>query len=125
MPASAKRAVVTAAVRIVMAIAIVAAITGAGYRIFPVNETTAGFAYLVAILFIAAHWGLGESIAASLAAVLAYNYYFLPPIGQFTIADPQNWVALFAFLVTAVTASHFSRQAKIRAAEAMDRQKEM
>ncbi len=103
----------------------VAAITWAGYRLMPVNETTAGFAYLLAILFIAARWGLAESIAASLTSVLAYNFFFIPPVGQLTIADPQNWVALFAFLATAVTASHFSRQSKMRALEAMNRQKEM
>jgi len=125
MPASAKHAVTTAAIRVALAIAIIAAITGLGYGLLPVNETTAGFAYLVAVLFIAAHWGLAESIAASLAAVVAYDYYFLPPIGKFTIADPRDWVALFAFLITAITASHFSRQAKMRAAEATDRQKEM
>src|SRR5271169_5811708 len=103
MPASAKHAVTTAAIRVALSIAIIAAITGLGYGLLPVNETTAGFAYLVAVLFIAAHWGLAESIAASLAAVVAYDYYFLPPIGKFTIADSRDWVALFAFLATAIT----------------------
>jgi len=113
------------AVRVALVVAIIAAITWICYRVIPVNATTAGFAYLVAILFIAAHWGLIESIAGSLAAVLAFNFFFLPPLGRFTIADPQNWVALFAFLATAVTASHFSRQARLRALDATHRQKEM
>lgn len=125
MPAGAKEAARTIAVHIVIVIAIIAAITWIGYGLLPVNETTAGFAYLLAILFIAARWGLVESIAASLTAVLAYNYFFLPPIGQLTIAAPQNWVALSAFLATAITASHFSRQAKMRTIEATNRQKEM
>ena len=38
----------------------------------------------------------------SVVAMLAFNYYFLPPVGTLTVADPQNWVALFAFLVVAV-----------------------
>jgi len=125
MPAGARQAARIIAVHVAIVIAIIAAITWVGYGLLPVNETTAGFAYLLAILFIAARWGLAESITASLTAVLAYNFFFLPPIGKFTIADPQNWVALFAFLATAITASHFSRQAKMRALEAMDRQKEM
>jgi two-component system sensor histidine kinase KdpD len=125
MPSREPLSVTLLGLRVAAVAAIVAAITWICYRVIPVNVTTAGFAYLVAILFIAAHWGLIESIAASVAAVLAYNFFFLPPVGQFTIADPQNWVALFAFLATAITASHFSRQAKLRAFEATDRQKEM
>jgi len=125
MPAGAKESARTIAVHIAIVMAIIAAITWLGYGWLPVNETTAGFAYLLAILFIAGRWGLAESIAASLTAVLAYNYFFLPPIGKLTIADPQNWVALFAFLATAITASHFSRQARMRTIEATERQKEM
>ncbi len=125
MPAGAKESARTIAVHITIVIGIIAAITWIGYGLLPVNETTAGFAYLLAVLFIAGRWGLAESIAASLTAVLAYNFFFLPPIGKFTIADPQNWVALFAFLATAITASHFSRQARMRTIEATERQKEM
>jgi two-component system sensor histidine kinase KdpD len=51
-------------------------------------------------------------------AVLGFNYYFLPPVGGFTIRDPQNLVAFLAFIVTAVTASQLSDRARRRAAEA-------
>ena len=125
MRADAKRTANIAIFRITLVIAIVAAITAIFSQVLPANAATVGFAYLVAILFIAARWGLTESIAASIASVLTYNFFFLPPIGQLTIADPQNWVALFAFLATAITASHFSRQAKMRALEATGRQKDM
>lgn len=104
---------------------IVAAITWICFRVIPVNATTVALAYLVAILFIAAKWGLVESIAGSIVAVLCLNFYFLPPIGAFTIADPQNWVALLAFLATSITASRFSMQARKRAQEALDSQREM
>ena len=112
-------------IRTALVAGIIAAITWILYRVIPVNAATAGFAYLVAILFIAARWGLFESIAGSIAAVLCFNFFFLPPVGTFTIADPQNWVALFAFLATSVTASRFSTQAKKRAQEALDSQREM
>jgi two-component system, OmpR family, sensor histidine kinase KdpD len=113
------------AVRIAIVVVIIAVITAVGFRLVPVNATTVGFAYLVAILFIAAHWGLTEALVGSFAAVACFNYYFLPPIRTFTVADPQNWVALIAFLATSITASHFSTQAKRRTLEAMDRQREM
>ncbi|HEX4593738.1 MAG TPA: ATP-binding protein [Bryobacteraceae bacterium] len=113
------------AIRTAIVAGIVAAITWICFRVVAVNATTAALAYLVAILFIAARWGLVESIAGSLVAVLCFNFFFLPPIRTFTIADPQNWVALFAFLATSITASRFSMQARRRTQEAMDSQREM
>jgi len=113
------------AARIALVIAVVAAITLVCFRVFPANEATVALAYLVAILFIAARWGLTESLTASVLAVTCFNYYFLPPIRTFTIADPQNWAALLAFLATSFTASHFSTQAKRRAQEAMDQRRDM
>ncbi len=57
--------------------------------------------------------------------MLAFNYFFLPPLGAFTIADPQNWVALVAFLVVAVLASRLSTSARQKAADASARQREI
>ncbi|HEV2199213.1 MAG TPA: ATP-binding protein [Bryobacteraceae bacterium] len=111
--------------RIVAAVGLVAGITFVFFRMVPVNATTAGFAYLIGVLVIGATWGLAESVTGSLLAVLFFNFFFLPPIGTFTIADPQNWVALFAFLVTSITASRLSAQARTRAREAQERQEEM
>ena len=58
------------------------------------------------------------------AAMVCFSYFFLPPVGHFTIADPQNWVALFTFLATAVIASHLSDRARKQAQEAKRRQQE-
>ena len=107
-----------------MSLVLVAAVTTVCYRFFPVNTTTAGFAYLLCVLGIATAWGFVESIAASIAAMLAFNFFFFPPVGNFTIADPQNWVALFSFLTTALVASHLSDRAKKQAFEAKSRQQE-
>jgi|SRR5579884_3890979 two-component system sensor histidine kinase KdpD len=111
--------------RIAIVLAAIAALTFALFRLVSVNSTTAGFAYLVAILFIAARWGLVEAIVGSIASVLCLNFFFLPPIGTLTIADPQNWVALFAFLATGITASQLSAQIRRRALEAQNRQQEV
>ena len=89
------------------------------------NSTTVSLTFLLAILGLATAWGLLEAILAFVTAMLAFNFFFLPPVGTFTIADPQNWVALFAFLVTAVVASQLSVSAKQRALEATRRQQEM
>ena len=113
------------AARIVVVLAIVAAITILFVRFVPVNAATVGFAYLLAILFIGARWGLMEAIVGALAGAVSFNYFFLPPVHTFSIADPQNWVALFAFLATSITASHFSTQARHHTLDALDRQREM
>jgi two-component system sensor histidine kinase KdpD len=96
------------------------------YRHAPrVNATTVAFTFLLAILGSSALWGLGVSIFMSLVATLSYNYFFLPPIGTFRIADPQNWVALFAFLVTSVLGSELAARAHSKAAEANRRSREV
>ena len=91
---------------------IVTLITLIGYRWLHLNHTTLALAYLLGVLAISASWGLQQSVFMSVIATLAFNYFFLPPIGTFTVADPQNWIALFAFLVTAVTASELSERAR-------------
>jgi two-component system sensor histidine kinase KdpD len=113
------------AVRILAALALIATVTFSMAHLVPVNQTTAGFLYLVSILLIATSGGLVESTIASVVAMLCLNYFFLPPVGTFTIADSRNWVALFAFLATSLTASQLSARAKRRTQEAIDRQKEM
>jgi two-component system sensor histidine kinase KdpD len=110
--------------RLAASLLVVAAISFLCRRVVPVNATTVGFLYLLGILAIGSTWGLIESIAASVAAMLCFNFYFLPPVGKFTIADPQNWVALFAFLATALAASHLSDREKTQAEEAQGRQRE-
>jgi two-component system, OmpR family, sensor histidine kinase KdpD len=111
--------------RVGTALALIAATTFALSRIIPVNPTTAGFVYLVAILLIATKGGLVESTISSVVAVLSFNFFFFPPVGTFTIEEPQNWVALFAFLATSLTASQLSAHAKRRALEAEDRRREV
>jgi two-component system sensor histidine kinase KdpD len=113
------------AIRLLASIALVAVIVVVYFRFLTVNVTTVALTLLLAILGIAARWGLTESVVASLAAMLGFNYFFLPPIGSFTIADSQNWVALLAFLITAITASQLSVRTRRRTAEADARRREV
>jgi two-component system sensor histidine kinase KdpD len=90
-----------------------------------VNALIVGFVYVLAVLVVATQWGLFEALVTSVAAMLCLNYFFLPPILSLTIADPQNWVALFAFMVTAVTASQLSARAQKQTTEARARRAEV
>jgi two-component system, OmpR family, sensor histidine kinase KdpD len=97
-----------------------------GYRAIHVNNpTTVALTFLLTVLVISTVWGLRASVFTAVVGTLAFNYYFLPPVGTFTIADPQNWVALFAFLVTAVIASQLSARARREALNANDRRREV
>jgi two-component system sensor histidine kinase KdpD len=106
------------ALRFAASVLIIGAILALYRTLLPVNNTTVALTLLLAILGMSAGWGLAEATVASLVAVVGFNYWFLPPVGTLTIQDPQNWVALLAFLVTAVTASQLSARARRRAAEA-------
>lgn len=90
-----------------------------------VNVTTVALSFLLVVLLIASIHGLTPAIVASVSGMLCFNFFFLPPIGKLTIYDPQNWVALFAFLVTAVIASQLSSMAHARARDAERRRVEV
>ena len=96
------------------------------YRhILHVNPTTVALTYLLMVLWVAAYWGFRFSVFLAVLATLAFNYYFLPPVGTFTVADPQNWVALFAFLVTAGIASQLADRARRQTADAIQRRRDV
>ena len=79
-------------------------------RVIRVNQTTVAFAFFVFVLVTAYRWRLAYSVYASLLCTLLYNFFFLPPIGRLTIADPQNWVALAGFLFTSALVSQLSNR---------------
>ena len=78
-------------------------------------------AFLTAVLVSAITWGLWPSLFACLVSVLAYNFFFLPPLYTFTIADPENIVALFFFTVAAVIASNLTARVRAQAITARSR----
>jgi len=83
-----------------------------------VNSTTVGFAFLLVVLFTAIFRGSKPALLASILGVLSFNFFFLPPFHTFTIADPQNWVALTAFFITALAVGQLSARAQHQADEA-------
>jgi two-component system sensor histidine kinase KdpD len=108
-----------------LSIIIVAGIAFLYRHVLLVNQTTVALTLLLAILAVSAVWGMVVSVFMSVVAMLVFNYEFLPPIGTFTIADPQNWVALGAFLVTSIMGSQLSARIRKEADEAHSRRREI
>lgn len=104
---------------------IVSAIVFVFSRWLHVNPTTVGFTFLLAVLLVSTVWGLQYAIFTAIIATVAYNFFFLPPTFHLTIADPQNWIALFAFLMTAGVASQLSERARRGTAYADQRRREV
>lgn len=83
-----------------------------------INSTTIALSLLLVVLLIATVFGSRPALVASLLGVFSFNFFFLPPVFTLTIADPQNWIAFFAFLAVALTVGQLSANVKRRAEEA-------
>lgn len=83
------------------------------------HATIVALSFLLIVLVVAAVSTLWVAIATSVLSFLCFNFFFLPPVGTWTIADPLNWVALFTLLAVSIIASHLSTQARRRAQEAV------
>jgi two-component system, OmpR family, sensor histidine kinase KdpD len=104
----------------------ITALTAVFIRWLPLaNATTVALSYLLIVLFVAASSRLSVAIVASVSAMLALNFFFLPPIGSLAISEPQNWVALIAFLAVSLVASHLSSVARLRRDQALGRRDEL
>ncbi len=90
-----------------------------------VNPTTVALTLLIWVLIVSALWGLRYALFTAFFATTVFNFYFLPPVRTFTIAGTQNWIALFAFLITAVIASQLSDRARKQTDEAVGRRREL
>lgn len=124
MKTGAKKDVRTQALRYALVIAAIGVITAVDFKLH-VNHTTVALMFLVTVLLTSAYWGLRYAVVMAVGATAAFNFFFLPPIGTFTISDPQNWVALFAFLVTALVASNLAERARREAEGAKQRRREV
>jgi two-component system, OmpR family, sensor histidine kinase KdpD len=80
--------------------------------------------YLLLVLALAIWAGSGPAVVASIAAFFAYDWFFVPPVGRLTVADPSEWLALFIFLVVAIIAAQLADRLRRSAAEARSRARE-
>ena len=97
-----------------------AVLVGLGLQLV-LTVSNISLAFLTAVLVAAATFGLWPSLYACLVSVLAYNFFFLPPVYTFTIADPENVVALFFFLVAALIAGNLAAGMRAQALAARGR----
>jgi two-component system sensor histidine kinase KdpD len=112
--------------RTIAALTVVAAVTLVlGPWLHVSNGATVSITYLLLVLLVAATSRLRVAVVTSFVAMLCLNFFFLPPVGTFTIADPHNWVALFAFLAVSLVASNLSAVAHARTDEAVGRRNEL
>jgi class 3 adenylate cyclase len=88
------------------------------------RNTTITYTLLLAILFFAVRWDRVETIAASIVAALGFLYYFQEPAYSLKATDPQSYVAVAGFLITAIVVSQTALTARKRAAEALERKRE-
>jgi two-component system sensor histidine kinase KdpD len=98
--------------RYLISTAIVAALVVLFRLVVHVNPATVALSFLVVVLLVASRWRPAHSIYLSVLCTLLYNFFFLPPVETFTIADPQNWVALSVFLGTGILVSHLAENAR-------------
>jgi two-component system sensor histidine kinase KdpD len=106
-------------------LALVGVVTGLVYvlrEIMPAAST--GVLYMLAVLLVSSYWGLWLGLATSVASALALNFSHIPPTHEFTVADPEHWVALGAFFAAAVVTSTLADGARARASEAEQRRTE-
>lgn len=109
---------------LLLALASVAGVTALG-RAAHANAATIGFVYLVVVLVVALRSSLATALAASVAATGCFNYFFFPPVGTFTIADPSNWVALGTFFLASFVVTRLVARSERRAREAESRRREV
>ncbi len=114
-----------AASPLVGTIVVLAAATGVVYALRPYAPILSlGVVYTPAVLIVAALYGTAYGIGAAIAAMLAFNFFFLAPVHTLTLADGRNWAALVVYVVSAVIASELAARARRRAAEALQRERE-
>jgi two-component system sensor histidine kinase KdpD len=111
--------------RLAGAVTVVGATTAVLRGLGVSNAATVSTSYLMVVLVVAATSRLRVAVATSIAAMMCLNFFFLPPVGNFSIADAQNWVALVAFLTVSLIASNLSAVAHARTQEAVSRRDEL
>jgi two-component system sensor histidine kinase KdpD len=104
------------------ALVAVAAALGIGILLYPrFGIENVDLVFLTAIVAVALRYGLAPSLFASIAASLCYNFFFMPPLYTFTIADPNNIAAFAFFILVAILVSNVAARVRTQALAAAGR----
>src|SRR5258708_17916373 len=95
-----------------------------GFVLGQVNLANSSMLYLLAVMATAVAFGRGPAIFASIAAFLTFDWFFVEPLHQFTVSDPNEWVSLLLFLLTATVTGQLAAGQRQRAREAQQRERE-
>jgi two-component system sensor histidine kinase KdpD len=106
----------------IAAVAVVTAAIELFARVVPVLSL--GVLYVFAVLPIAVVWGTAFAVPVAIASMLAFNFFFLPPLYTLTLADRRNWFALAVYLTTAIVVGHLAARARRGRDEAAQRERE-
>ncbi len=105
--------------------AAVAAVTGVVYALEPhAPVLSLGVLYVFAVLPVAVWFGTGWAVVVSVASMLAFNWFFLPPKHTLALRDSGSWISLAVYLVTAFVVSAFAARARRQARDAEERSRE-
>ncbi|HEX9038212.1 MAG TPA: ATP-binding protein [Ktedonobacterales bacterium] len=97
-------------------------VIGVTQRFAHISDST--LLYLPVVLWLAARYGRWPAILASVCSFLAYDYFFIPPLHEFTVGDLSGWISLVALLATALTLGHLTALVRARAQEAEESQRQ-
>jgi len=95
-----------------------------GFILWQVNIANASMLYLLAVMATAVAFGRGPAIFASVLAFLVFDCFFVEPLHQLTVSDPEEWVSLLFFLLTATVTGQLAAAQRQRAQEARQRERE-
>jgi two-component system, OmpR family, sensor histidine kinase KdpD len=121
----AKRPLLRAATGLVAGAGLVALVTTVIFGLRSVAPVLSlGVLYLFAVLPAAVVWGIAVALPVSVASMLAFNFFFLPPVHTLRLRETENWVALAVYLAVAIVASELAVRARRRAEDAEQRGRE-
>jgi len=110
---------------VIVSIGVVAVCTAAIYPLKPIApDVSLGVVYLIGVIAVSIFWGFWLGLLTAVLSAGAFNFFHIPPTGQFTIQDSENWVALIAFLIAAALVSSLAELGRARAIEADQRRRE-
>ncbi len=109
-------------------LAALAAVAACTLIVYPLKQVapvvSLSVVYLPAVLIVSATWGGWLGAGTGVLSALAFNYFHLPPTGQLSIRNADNWVALVTFLIVAWLVSSVAEVTRARAREAVERRRE-
>jgi two-component system sensor histidine kinase KdpD len=122
--ADVKKGVGTQVLRYVVVVGAVVLITVFAYRLH-LNSATAALMFIFGVLLASAYWGLRYAVTLALCGAASFDFFFLPPVGTFTINDTKNWIAFMSFLITALVATKLGDQARRETESAKQQRREV